>query len=188
MSFGISGLYLDENKVSRKFEGPIGEEGKIAKKIIVALPDYSIQIIKIYDHGAPGIISNWDVFDLEAMLKKKMMVNGQIQLLGCSTAGIEGREGPNIHWVNSIGGWGYLARAAMYSWMEDVNWQANLARDLSLRIKDVWVLGLGGISFPLSRAFDLVGKEGYEPKGLMADRKVYRNGARSQPPDGSWQW
>jgi hypothetical protein len=57
----------------------------------------------------------------------------------------------------------------------------NLARDLSRRIPNVYVLGLSGISFPLSRL--LFSAEGYKPSALMADRFVYRNSQPAELPD-----
>ena len=63
-------------------------------------------------------------------------------------------------------------------------WAANLAGDLSKRIPNVYVMGLAGISFPLSRISTVLGKdlEGYSPKALMADRFVYFNGQLSELP------
>jgi len=63
-------------------------------------------------------------------------------------------------------------------------WSANLAGSLSQRIRDVYVLGLSGISFPLSRMTSVLGKdlEGYSPKALMADRFVYFNGKEAKLP------
>ena len=64
-------------------------------------------------------------------------------------------------------------------------WAQNLAGDLSSRIQNVYVLGLSGISFPLSRATTVSEKtdiEGYAPKALMADRFVYYNGKLSNLP------
>jgi hypothetical protein len=106
-----------------------------------------------------------------------MIKDGEIQLLGCSTGGIEG------HAWNPIGGIGLLSRMIMYHGimkMMNMNevaeqWSNNLAGDLSRRIPNVDVMGLSGISFPLSR---IAGKyePGHRPAGLMADRFVYRNG------------
>ena len=154
---------------------------------ISSFPDGSIQIILIYAHGAPGLIGDDDVDSLSKMLGKKMTFNGQIHLLGCSTAGIEG------HFWNPIGGIGLLMRTIMYHGIPKImgdddiatKWADNLAGDLSRSIPNVYVLGLAGISFPLSRLTTVSEKtdlEGYTPKALMADRFVYYNGRLAKLP------
>jgi hypothetical protein len=151
------------------------------------MPDRSIVLLVIYAHGAPGMIGDDDVDSLTAMLQKKMASNSQIHLLGCSTAGIDGR-----FW-NPVGGLGLLTRMIMYHGIPRImgdeamasKWATNLAGELSVRIPNVYVLGLAGISFPLSRISTVLGKdlEGYSPKALMADRFVYRNGKSAELPD-----
>jgi hypothetical protein len=169
MAFGITG-----EAAGRKFEASIDH----AESTIAGMDESSISRINIYAHGAPGMIGDWNAGLLEHMLKKKMRALGQIHLLGCSTAGVKG------HAWNPLGGWGLILRTAMYSWQDDgspeLDWTQNLARDLSMRISGVYVLGLSGISFPLSRVFFFM--EGYAPKALMADRWVYFNGAVSALP------
>jgi hypothetical protein len=120
------------------------------------------------------------------MLGKKMAPNSQIHLLGCSTAGIDG------HFWNPVGGLGLLTRMIMYHGIPRImgdealasKWATNLAAELSVRIPNVYVLGLAGISFPLSRISTVLGKdlEGYSPKALMADRFVYLNGKSAELP------
>jgi hypothetical protein len=134
------------------------------------------------------MIGDDDADSLTALLKKKMAFNGQIHLLGCSTAGIE------AHYWNPIGGIGLLMRMIMYHGLlkltgaPDVakHWGDNLAGDLSRRIPNVYVLCLGGISFPLSRAANLTKwtapLEGYTPHLLMADRFAYYNGKLAELP------
>ena len=64
-------------------------------------------------------------------------------------------------------------------------WADNLAGDLSRCIPNVYVLGLAGLSFPLSRVTTMSEKtdrEGYTPKALMADRFVYYNCKLSKLP------
>src|SRR5262249_30769488 len=106
---------------------------------------------------------------------------------GCSTAGIEG------HFWNPVGGIGLLMRTIMYHGIPKImgddtlasQWSANLAGDVSRSIPNVYVLGLAGISFPLSRITTLSEKtdlEGYTPKALMADRFVYYNGRLAKLP------
>jgi hypothetical protein len=184
MAFGITGKYIGSDGKPIEFAAPYAER----KAKIASFPDHSIQIILIYAHGAPGLIGDDDVDGLARMLQNKMMVNGQIHLLGCSTAGIE------AHFWNPIGGIGLLLRTIMYHGMmkmmgEDKiaeKWADNLAGDLSNRIPGVYVLGLSGISFPLSRAVTVFDKtaylEGYSPKALMADRFVYYNGRLANLP------
>jgi hypothetical protein len=183
MAFGITGKYVASNGADVQFATPYAER----KKKIASFPDASIKIIVFYAHGAPGMIGDDEVDDLTDMLGKKMMLNGQIHLLGCSTAGIEG------HFWNPIGGIGLLMRTIMYHGMprimgdDDIaaRWSMNLAGDLSRRIPNVYVLGLAGISFPLSRItarWERTDLEGYTPKALMADRFVYYNGKLSQLP------
>jgi hypothetical protein len=183
MAFGIVGKYLGSDGKPVEFAAPYTDrQAKIG-----SFPDGSIQIILIYAHGAPGLIGDDDVDSLTKMLKKKMTVNGQIHLLGCSTAGIEG------HFWNPVGGIGLLMRTIMYHGIPKImgddtmasQWSANLAGDLSRSIPNVYVLGLAGISFPLSRITTLSEKtdlEGYTPKALMADRFVYYNGKLAKLP------
>lgn len=183
MAFGITGKYLGSNGKPVEFAAPYSErQAKIS-----SFPDSSIQIILIYAHGAPGLIGDDDVDDLTKMLKTKMRVNGQIHLLGCSTAGIE------AHLWNPIGGIGLLIRTIMYHGIPKImgdddieaKWAQNLAGDLSRNIPNVYVLGLAGISFPLSRITTVSEKtdlEGYTPKALMADRFVYYNGKLAKLP------
>lgn len=177
MAFGISGL-VSGTTASSKFAGPI----ETAEAQIAALPAGKVSLIKIYAHGQPGAIHKWTVFDLERMLKPKMKADGQIHLLGCATAGTD------AHPWNPIGGWGVLLRAVTFGLIDPSLWADNLAKELSVRIPAVWVLGLTGISWPLSRIANVVGLEGYEPTGLMADRQVYKNGRRSKPPGGGLQY
>ena len=183
MAFGITGKYVGTDGKPVEFAAPYSER----KAKISSFPDRSIQIIYIYAHGAPGLIGDDDVDSLTQMLQRKMRVNGQIHLLGCSTAGIEG------HWWNPIGGIGLLARTIMYHGIPKMmgeddlasKWAENLAGDLSRRIPSVYVLGLAGISFPLSRVTTVSEKtdlEGYKPKALMADRFVYYNGKLTELP------
>jgi hypothetical protein len=183
MAFGITGKYVGTDGKPVEFAAPYSErQGKIA-----SFPDGSIKIILIYAHGAPGLIGDDDVDSLTKMLKTKMMTNGQIHLLGCSTAGIE------AHYWNPIGGIGLLMRTIMYHGIpkiagdDDVasQWATNLAGDLSRSVPNVYVLGLAGISFPLSRITTVSEKtdlEGYTPKALMADRFVYYNGKLAKLP------
>ena len=173
MTFGITGTYIGDDGKPVEFEKPYAER----KQTIAGFPDRSVKIIRFYQHGAPGMIGDDDVDSLTGMLADKMQKNGQIHLLGCSTAGVEG------HAWNPVGGIGLLSRMIMYHGMmkmmghSDVaaKWSDNLAGDLSRRIPNVYVLGLSGISFPLSR---IAGEyePGYRPTGLMADRFVYYNG------------
>jgi hypothetical protein len=183
MAFGITGKYVGTDGKPVKFAAPYSQrEAKIS-----SFPDSSIQIILIYAHGAPGMIGDDDAQSLTRMLRKKMKVNGQIHLLGCSTAGIE------AHLWNPIGGIGLLIRTIMYHGIPKLMgddrmaslWAENLAGDLSRRIPNVYVLGLSGISFPLSRVTTVSEKtdlEGYTPKALMADRFVYYNGQLTKLP------
>jgi hypothetical protein len=183
MAFGITGKYMGTDGKPVEFAAPYSErQAKIS-----SFPDSSIQIILIYAHGAPGLIGDDDVDSLTQMLRKKMRSNGQIHLLGCSTAGIE------AHFWNPIGGIGLLARTIMYHGIPKImgdddiasKWAENLAGDLSMRIPNVYVLGLAGISFPLSRVTTVSEKtdlEGYAPKALMADRFVYYNGKLTKLP------
>lgn len=178
MAFGICGDYFGEDGKTTRFEGPTSKR----KEIISALPNKSIKIIKIYNHGAPGLLGDDDVGDLHKMLGDKMQPKSQIHLLGCSTAGVEGTI-----W-NPVGGIGLLSRMIMYNGLmklsgnEDLaeRWTNNLAGDLSRRILGVYVLGLSGISFPLSRIPGISEFEGYEPTAMMGDRIVYLNGRRTE--------
>jgi hypothetical protein len=182
MAFGITGKYVEADGRSVQFAVPYEER----QQKIASLPDRSIVLIVIYAHGAPGEIGDDDVDTLTQMLQKKMQSHGQIHLLGCSTAGIE------AHYWNPIGGLGLLTRMIMYHGLpklgKDENlaerWALNLAGELSKRIPNVYVMGLAGISFPLSRMSTVLGKdlEGYSPKALMADRFVYFNGKLSELP------
>lgn len=173
MAFGITGTYSDTDGKAVDFEGPW--EGRAAQ--IAALPDRSISVIRFYNHGAPGMIGEDDVDSLTAMLKDKMRKHGYVHLLGCSTAGVEG------HAWNPVGGIGLLSRMIMYHGLmkmmgeSDVakQWSNNLAGDLSRRLPNVHVMGLSGISFPLSRIQGSY-EPGHAPKGLMADRFTYLNG------------
>lgn len=183
MAFGITGKYSTKDGKPVEFAAPYAER----RNKIASFPDKSIRIILIYAHGAPGMIGDDDAESLEKMLKSKMMINGQIHLLGCSTAGIEG------HFWNPVGGIGLLIRTIMYHGIPRImgddqmasQWATNLAGDLSRRIPNVYVLGLAGISFPLSRITTVSEKtdlEGYRPRALMADRFVYYNGNLSKLP------
>lgn len=178
MAFGITGAYTTESRKIAEFAAPYAER----VKTVAGLPDRSIRIIRIYAHGAPGLIGDDDVDALVKMLAGKMASDSQIHLLGCSTAG------PDAHAWNPIGGIGLYLRMAMYHGLprfmgeDDIaeKWTDNLARDLSRRIANVYVLGLSGISFPLSRVAGPL--EGYEPSLLMGDRFVYRNGKATKLP------
>jgi hypothetical protein len=178
MPFGITGKYVGKDGKSAEFEAAYSDR----KAKIAAFPDMSVQLIRVYAHGAPGMIGDDDVDSLTGMLGKKMAPDGQIHLLGCSTAGVEG------HAYNPVGGIGLLMRTIMYHGIpklmgdDDVaaKWAENLAKDLSRRIPNVYVLGLAGISFPLSRVAGSF--EGYKPSALMADRFVYYNSKLSDLP------
>lgn len=184
MAFGITGTYIEGGKAT-EFSAPYDK--RLLK--ISSLPNRSIRVIAIYNHGAPGEIGDDDVESLTRMLGGKVMVNGQIHLLGCSTAGVTGGG-----WYNPVRGWGLLLRAIMYHGSQRmmgqdevaVQWARNLAGDLSRRIPDVYVVGLSGISFPLSRVMTYIpwpdDLEGYTPTGLIADRLVYYNGALASLP------
>lgn len=183
MAFGITGKYIGTNGKPVEFAAPYADR----KSKVASFPDRSILIIVIYAHGAPGMIGDDDADSLAQLLQKKMAINGQIHLLGCSTAGIE------AHYWNPIGGIGLLMRTIMYHGLPKIfgdadiatRWADNLAGDLSRRIPNVYVLGLAGISFPLSRITTFSSKtdlEGYSPKALMADRFVYYNGQLTKLP------
>ncbi len=171
--FGITGEYRSADGKCVEFEASYGDR----KSVIAALPDSSIKIIRFYEHGAPGSIGDDDVDSLTEMLEDKIMTYGEVQLLGCSTAGVEG------HAWNPIGGIGLLSRMIMYHGILKMmgeneiarKWSDNLAGSLSRRLPNVDVLGLSGISFPLSRVAGNF-EPGHRPVGLMADRIVYRNG------------
>jgi hypothetical protein len=183
MAFGVTGKYVGADGKFVEFAAPYTDrQAKVS-----SFPDRSIQIILIYAHGAPGLIGDDDVDSLTRMLKSKMRLNGQIHLLGCSTAGIE------AHYWNPIGGIGLLLRMILYHGLPKISgdtsvasqWAQNLAGDLSSSVRNVYVLGLSGISFPLSRVTTISDKtdlEGYCPKALMADRFVYYNGKLSKLP------
>jgi len=172
MAFGISGNYLDEKGQSVEFGAPLADR----KKTVASFPDKSVEVIRIYAHGMPGSIGDDDLDALVNMLSSKMKQRGQIHLLGCSTAGVEAPEG-----FNPVGGWGLFLRMAMYhgipKWMGNEeaadHWSDNLARDLSRRIPNVYVSGMGGISFAFSRL--LGSHEGYKPK-IAGDSQIYFNG------------
>lgn len=173
MAFGISGTYDDIDGRPTEFGYPYDDR----KKAIAAMPDRSIRVIRFYAHGAPGWIGEDNAADLAGMLKDKMKPGGQIHLLGCSTAGVEG------HAWNPVGGIGLLSRMIMYHGLMKIMvgpnageaWSDNLAGDLSRLVPNVHVMGLSGISFPLSRIHSVF-ESGYEPSALMADRFVYMNG------------
>jgi hypothetical protein len=161
MAFGITGKYQGTDGKLVGFGGRYSER----KRMISSFPDRSIH----------------DVDSLTGMLKKKKRINRRIHLLGCATAGIEG------HVWNPIGGWGLLWRTILFHGITKImgedrmasQWATNLAGDLSLKIPNVFVLGLAGISWPLSRVtavFEKTDLEGYTPEALMADRFVYYNG------------
>jgi len=183
MAFGITGRYIVADGTSVQFAAPYEER----QQKIASFPDRSIVVVVVYAHGAPGMIGDDDVDSLTQMLQAKMRTHGQIHLLGCSTAGVE------AHLWNPIGGLGLLTRMIMYHGIPRIikdddlasRWATNLAGELSQRIPNVYVLGLAGISFPLSRITTALGKdlEGYSPKALMADRFVYFNGQLSKLPD-----
>jgi hypothetical protein len=170
--FGITGEYRNMDGKFVEFEGPYADR----RAIVSRFPNNSIRIVRLYEHGAPGMLGNDDVDSLAALLGGKMMKDGAIHLLGCSTAGVEG------HAWNPVGGIGLLSRMIMYHGLMKMmgenevaqQWSNNLAGDLSRRIPNVYVMGLSGISFPLSRVAPKL--EGYKPSLLMADRFVYYNG------------
>ncbi|SDI93793.1 hypothetical protein [Aliiruegeria lutimaris] len=173
MAFGISGVFFNEDGKQQEFGYPYSER----KTRIAAMPNNSIKLIRIYQHGAPGYIGEDDANALAQMLKDKMQKHGQIQLLGCSTAGVEG------HAWNPVGGIGLLTRMIMYHGVMKMmglpeaakKWSDNVAGDTSRLIPNVYVMGLSGISFPLSRIHDSL-ETGFKPSALMADRFVYMNG------------
>lgn len=178
MPFGITGRRIGENG-NVEFEAAWNER----ETTIAGFADQSILLIRFYNHGAPGMIGGDDVDSLAKMLKGKMSKGGKIHLLGCATAGVEG------HPWNPVGGIGLLSRVIMYHTLMKVtghddaarHWGDNLAGDLSRRIPNVYVMGLSGISFPLSRIWapwedDNMWEDAYRPTGLMADRFVYYNG------------
>jgi hypothetical protein len=78
MAFGITGKYVGTNGKPVDFAACYSER----RAKISSFPDYSIQIILIYAHGAPGLIGDDDVGNLTKMLRTKMRINGQIHLLG----------------------------------------------------------------------------------------------------------
>lgn len=183
MAFGITGKYVGTDGSPTTFAAPY--EAREAK--IASFPDRSLVLIVVYAHGMPGQIGDDDVDALTRMLGKKMRAGGQIHLLGCSTAGIE------AHFWNPVGGLGLLLRMMMYHGAQKLSgnadaardWSKNLAGDLSVRIPHVYVMGLSGISFPLSRISTALGKdlEGYSPKALMGDRFVYFDGKLTELPN-----
>ena len=201
MAFGVTGSYVAEGK-PQSFDFPI----ESAQASIANLPNGQVELIRIYAHGMPGQIYEWRASDLESMLKCKMKKFGQIHLLGCSTAGVD------AHAWNPMGGIGLICRAVMYGSISapsvaagprlrnrtlpkrmdgppsvpSFEWDDNLAYNVSMKIPNVWVVGLGGISFPLSRVACKF--EGHQPRLLMGDRQAYLNGHRSKPPGGNCQW
>ena len=176
MAFGISGAYFNQGKPT-KFEAPLAER----KKTIASFPNKSIETISIYAHGMPGAIGDDDVDMLVSMLASKMKKPGHIHLLGCSTAGVDTPGG-----FNPVGGWGLYLRMTMYHGIPKLmgdeqaaeHWSDNLARDLSWKIPNVYVTGLGGISFAFSR---LLGSyEGFKPTAMLGDEQIYFNGSREK--------
>jgi len=170
MAFGVTATFRKSGntiKTASPYEA--------RKAFFEACPDKSVSVATIYAHGAPGLIGDDEVEDLTVMLGPKMVQKGTIYLWGCSTAGIE------ADCWSPIQGLGLYLRMAMYHGLPKIQgnpdiairWARNLAGDLSRSIPDVYVMGLAGISFPLSR---LNPWEGYEPSLLFGGEFTYLNG------------
>ena len=78
MAFGITGELVS----GAEFEAPIED----AVKKIASLAG-SIQVIRIYAHGAPGMIHSFDASQLETMLKSKIAPKGEVNCWGAQQRG-----------------------------------------------------------------------------------------------------
>jgi hypothetical protein len=174
MAFGVSGIYLDGGE-PKKFEGPWAQ----VRSIIRARPDASITGVSLYAHGSPTVMGDGDEYldvdQLASLLRPKMCrAGGEVHLVACMTA-TRTRSS-----VNPTVGLMLAARSADFAAAGTANPSDNFAKTLSQRLRDTHVMGLSGVSFPISRLLPFT--EGYRPWGLVGDARWYVNGQLTRAP------
>lgn len=174
--------------------------GEDAAAAIRKLPDGSITRIVFYGHGGPGLQSVGP-FDVDAdsageMLKGKMARGGVLQFAGCNTSSIGGST------LNPAVGISMVARRLLYfslPYFQDridgvpagqareqwgKSWNADLARDTSLKLRGAVVCGyrtFGLVPGRLPGVTALMGNQEATTPGYVAGKKACYQDGREVP-------
>jgi len=171
-------------------------KGEDAVAAIRKMPDGSITKVIFYGHGSPGL-QTVGAFDVDAesageILKGKMARGGVVQYSGCNTASIGGMT------LNPAVGLSMVARRLLYfslpyyqdradgvsaeqarqQW--EKGWNADLARDTSLKVRGAVVCGyrtFGLVPGRLPGVTRLLGNQEATTPGVVAGKKAcYQDG------------
>lgn len=152
--------------------------------------------VTFYGHGAPGYmtVGEWggDADDISNMLKTKMRVNATVELKGCNTSSIGGGS------INPARGLSHLVRRVMYFSVPyltgdrseasreqlENDWDSDLARDVSIKLRGVKVCGFQTFGLVASR-LPVVGtlmgnREATDSNAIGGSKVCYVNGVESK--------
>lgn len=147
--------------------------------------------VTFYGHGAPGFmtVGEWggDAGEIGALLKDKMKASATVELKGCNTSSIGGST------INPAAGLSMLTRRVMYfsipylmdrsesarTQLEN-DWDSDLSRDLSLKLRGTKVCGFRTFGLVASR-LPVVGtlmgnREATDSNAIGGSKACYLNG------------
>lgn len=156
----------------------------------------SFTTVTYYGHGAPGYmtVGEWggDAGDIANMLKGKMKVNSSVELKGCNTSSIGGAS------INPARGLSHLVRRVMYFSVPyltgdrseasreqlENEWDSDLARDVSIKLRGVKVCGFQTFGLVASR-LPVVGtlmgnREATDSNAIGGSKACYHNGVEAK--------
>jgi len=156
----------------------------------------SFTTVTFYGHGAPGYmtVGEWggDAGDISGLLKGKMRVSGTVELKGCNTSSIGGGS------VNPGRGLSHLVRRVMYFSVPyltgdrseasreqlENDWDSDLARDVSIKLRGVKVCGFRTFGLVASR-IPVVGtlmgnREATDSNAIGGAKACYLNGVEAK--------
>lgn len=170
---------------------------EMMEKHIASLPADSITAITFYGHGMPGMQTvgdaNYEAGSTSNLLKGKMAKDSVVNFTGCNTASIGGAT------LNPAAGISMLTRRLMYFSVPylmdrteankeflEREWDADLARDTSLRMRDIVICGYRTFGLAWDRmpgVTKLMGTQKATTPGHVSGTKVcYRNGVEVEAP------
>lgn len=159
-------------------------------------PGGSFTTVTFYGHGAPGYmtVGEWggDAGDISNLLKGKMKASSTVELKGCNTSSIGGAS------VNPARGLSHLVRRVMYFSVPyltgdrseasreqlENDWDSDLARDVSIKLRGVKVCGFQTFGLVASR-IPVVGtlmgnREATDSNAIGGSKACYHNGVEAE--------
>lgn len=159
-------------------------------------PNGAFTTVTFYGHGAPGYmtVGEWGggADDINSLLKGKMKANATVELKGCNTSSIGGGS------VNPGRGLSHLVRRVMYFSVPyltgdrseasreqlENDWDSDLARDVSIKLRGVKVCGFRTFGLVASR-IPVVGtlmgdREATDSDAIAGSKACYVNGVESK--------